>query len=86
MPVGKIYRAPEMLADPHFAAREAIIKLAHPELGELAMQNVFPKLSLTPGEVRHAGPEMGQHNADVFGGILGLSASERRALADEGVI
>ena len=86
VPVGKIYRAPEMLADPHFAAREAIIKLAHPELGELAMQNVFPKLSLTPGEVRHPGPEMGQHNADVFGGILGLSAAEQRALADEGVI
>ena len=44
VPVGKIYRAPEMLEDPHFKAREAIIKVMHPELGELKMQNVAPKL------------------------------------------
>jgi len=49
VPASKVYRAPEMLADPHFAAREAIVTLPHPRRGEVAMQNVFPKLSRTPG-------------------------------------
>ena len=86
VPVGKIYRAPDMLEDPHFAAREAIIKLAHPDFGELAMQNVFPKLSLTPGKVRHAGPELGEHNDNVFGGILGLDEAQRKSLHEKGII
>jgi formyl-CoA transferase len=86
VPVGKIYRAPDMLEDPHFAAREAIIKLAHPEFGELAMQNVFPKLSLTPGSVRHAGPELGEHNDEVFGDVLGLNKEERERLLQDGII
>ncbi|MEM1260861.1 MAG: CaiB/BaiF CoA-transferase family protein [Pseudomonadota bacterium] len=86
VPVGKIYRAPDMLEDPHFAAREAIIKLAHPEFGELAMQNVFPKLSLTPGEVRHAGPDLGQHNAEVFGEILGFSDDKQADLKAREII
>lgn len=86
VPVGKIYRAPDMLEDVHFKARDAIIKVMHPEIGELAMQNVVPKLSLTPGRVRHTGPELGEHNADVFGGVLGLSNEEQNALAADGVI
>ena len=85
VPVGKIYRAPEMLEDPHFAAREAIIKLAHPVFGDLAMQNVFPKLSLTPGTVRHAGPELGEHNDQVLESVLGLDADQRAALAADGI-
>jgi len=51
IPSGKIYRAPEMLEDAHFRAREAIIKTQHPKFGELMMQNVAPKLSATPGSV-----------------------------------
>ncbi|MEO1575989.1 MAG: CaiB/BaiF CoA-transferase family protein, partial [Pseudomonadota bacterium] len=86
VPVGKIYRAPEMLEDPHFAAREAIIKLAHPVFGELAMQNVFPKLSLTPGTVRHAGPDLGEHNNQVLEDVLGLDEGKRAALAADGII
>src|SRR6185295_2527864 len=44
VPAGRIYRAKDMFADPHFAARQAIVRLPHPDFGELAMQNVFPKL------------------------------------------
>ncbi len=86
VPAGRIYRAPEMLADPHFAAREAIIRLAHPDFGELAMQNVFPKLSLTPGAVRHAGPELGEHTAEVLQRILGMDAGQQASLREAGVI
>ena len=72
IPGGRIYRAPEMLADPHFAAREAIVTLPHPEFGEFRMQNVAPKLSESPGRVRWVGPELGQHNDEILRGELGL--------------
>jgi formyl-CoA transferase len=86
VPSGDIYRAPEMLEDEHFKAREAIIKLAHPVFGDLHMQNVVPRLSETPGSVRAVGPELGQHNAEVFADLLGIDASRLTALAEQGAI
>ncbi len=87
VPAGKIYRAPEMLADPHFAAREAIIDVEHPRWGTLKMQNVFPKLSATPGNVRSIAPQtVGQDNAEVYGSILGLTATELADLQNRGLI
>ena len=56
VPVSKLYRAPDMLTDPHFAEREAIVTVPSERYGETPMPNVFPKLSKTPGHVRHAGP------------------------------
>jgi formyl-CoA transferase len=85
VPIGQIYRAPEMLADPHFAARESIVRLPHPEFGEVPVQNVFPRLSDTPGRVRWLGPELGEHNADVLG-ALGLDPEELERLAAAGVV
>ncbi|NNH68507.1 CoA transferase [Nocardia uniformis] len=86
VPAGRIYTARDMFTDPHFAAREAIVRITHPELGELPMQNVVPKLSATPGSVRHAGPELGEHNAEVYGELLGLDADQIAKLAQTGVI
>jgi formyl-CoA transferase len=86
VPAGRIYRAQDMFADPHFAAREAIVRLFHPELGDLPMQNVFPRLSATPGRVRHAGPALGEHNDDVYRGLLGLGDGQLADLARDGVI
>ncbi len=86
VPNGKIYTAPDMLADAHFAAREAIVKLAHPRLGEFPMQNVAPKLSKTPGSVRWVGPELGQHTDEVLEELLGLNDAARQELRALGVI
>jgi len=87
IPAGKVYRAPEMLADPHFAAREAIVEVPHPEFGKVMMQNAFPKLSLTPSGVRRPAPrEVGQDNAEVYGRELGLDAAELETLKAKGVI
>ncbi len=74
VPAGLIYRAPEMLDDPHFKAREAIVTVPHPDFGELRMQNVAPKLSETPGAIRRPSPAMGQHNDEVYRELLALSA------------
>ena len=86
VPAGKIFKAPDMLTDPHFAAREALIKVAHPEFANLIMQNVFPKLSATPGEVAWAGQPMGSWNDRVYGDLLGLSSEDLAGLKSEGVI
>lgn len=86
VPRGDIYRAPEMLEDAHFKARQAIVRVAHPLFGDLQMQNVFPRLSETPGRVVACGPELGQHNDEVFRSILGLTESRIGDLAQRGVI
>lgn len=86
VPAGQIYRAPEMLEDPHFAAREAIIKVLHPQFGELRMQNVVPKLSATPGAVRAPSPALGEHNDAVYLGLLGLERARYDALKTARVI
>ena len=80
VPAGLIYRAPDMLEDPHFQAREAIVETDHPHFGKLKMQNVAPKLSKTPGGIRSAAPEMGQHNDEVYRGLLGVDAERFAAL------
>jgi len=87
IPAGRVYRAPDMLADPHFEAREAIIEVETERFGALKMQSVFPKLSATPGSVRRAAPSVvGQHNAEIWGEMLGLSGTELEALTARGVI
>ncbi|HEV7707483.1 MAG TPA: CoA transferase [Asanoa sp.] len=86
VPAGRIYRAKDMFADPHFAAREAIVRLTDPALGEIAMQNVFPKLSATPGAVRSVGPALGASNDDIYRGLLGLGDDELSRLRAAGVI
>ena len=86
MPCGRIYTAPDMLDDPQFAAREAIVTVDHPVFGPIRMQNVFPKLSETPGEVRWPGPALGEHTAAVLGERLGMSAEKIAALRGDGVI
>jgi len=86
VPNGKIYTAPDMLADAHFAARQAIVTLAHPVLGDFPMQNVVPKLSDTPGEVRWVGPELGQHTEEVLTEVLGKTPTEMSELRVGGII
>ncbi len=86
VPASRIFKAKDMLEDPHFAAREAIVRLSHPDLGEFAMQNVVPKLSESPGRVRHVGPELGEHNEEIYRGLLGLDDDDLSALRSTGII
>lgn len=86
VPAGRIYRVPEMLEDPQFQARESIVKVAHKAFPNLQMQNVAPKLSETSGSIRWAGPELGEHNAEIFGQLLGVSAERQDALRTKNII
>lgn len=71
VPVGKLHRAPDMLDDPHFAARASILEVTDPDLGDVPMQNVTPKLSHTPGVIRWTGGRLGQHQQEVLTDWLG---------------
>lgn len=86
VPAGLIYRAPDMLKDPHFQARNAIVSVPHPDFGELKMQNVAPKLSETPGGVRSPSPQLGEHNDDVYLNLLGIAADRYQQLKHRKVI
>ena len=87
VPAGKIFRAPEMLEDPHFEARNAIIDAPTEQWPDLKMQNVFPKMSRTQGEVRWTGSAtLGEHNEEIYGEMLGLSDAELAALREKSII
>jgi crotonobetainyl-CoA:carnitine CoA-transferase CaiB-like acyl-CoA transferase len=86
VPAGLIYRAPDMIQDPHFAAREAIVTVHHPHYGDLKMQNVAPKLSKSPGSVRSVAPALGQHNEEVYSILLNYSPARLAELKHRRVI
>jgi len=85
IPSGRVFRAPDMLEDPQFQAREAIVEVDHPVFGPVKMQNAFPKMSETPGSVRWPGPTLGEHTDAVLG-ELGLDAARIAELRAKGVI
>ncbi|MGH8137524.1 MAG: CaiB/BaiF CoA transferase family protein [Steroidobacteraceae bacterium] len=86
VPAGLIYRAPDMLTDPQFIAREAIVTIKHPELGELKMQNTAPKLSETPGSIRSTSPGLGQHNDEIYRDLLKMDQARLQELRQQGII
>jgi formyl-CoA transferase len=86
VPASRVYRAPDMLEDPQFAAREAIVSVDHPVFGPVRMQNAFPKLSATPGQVRWPGPPLGAHTDEVLAKRAGCSPERLADLRQRGVI
>lgn len=86
VPAGPINSIADIFADPHFAARQNILRLADAVVGEVAVPNVVPRLSATPGAVDTLGPVLGEANADVFGDLLGLGDEDLAALKAKGVI
>jgi crotonobetainyl-CoA:carnitine CoA-transferase CaiB-like acyl-CoA transferase len=86
VPVTRAHSIADIAADPHYAAREDIVAVDDPTIGPVRMQAVYPRLSDTPGRIQRGAPKLGEHNHEVYGGLLGLSAAELAALANEGVI
>ncbi|MGQ4877508.1 CaiB/BaiF CoA transferase family protein [Billgrantia sp. LNSP4103-1] len=86
VPAGLVYRAPDMLADPHFQARETIIEVPDRHGRPLPMQNVFPRLSRSPGRVRHVGPALGEHTEAILSDWLGYDTAALDALRRDRVI
>jgi crotonobetainyl-CoA:carnitine CoA-transferase CaiB-like acyl-CoA transferase len=81
-----IYDIREIFADLQYRSRGTLARVADQELGDLVLPEVQPRLSETPGAVRHAGLPLGAANAEVLGEELGLSSEQLAKLRDEGVI
>ena len=86
VPCGMVSSIADIFKEEQFWARDTLLKVADDRLGELTVQGVVPKLSDTPGEVKHLGVEMGKDTESVLTRLGGVGADELAALRDEGVI
>lgn len=86
VPCGPVNTIADIFEDPQFAARENLVTLTDPDVGDVVIPAVVPKLSHTPGRVDTLGPRLGEGNADVFGRLLGLSEERIAELKANGVI
>jgi formyl-CoA transferase len=86
VPCGPVMTVDQLFTDPHLRARQMIVDLPHEKLGRVPVTGVPFKLSESPGGIDHLGPELGQHNDEIYAGLLGLSASEMDKLRRDGVI
>ena len=69
VPVGRIFTVADIAADPHFQARQMIQQITTADGLALAVPGIVPKLSATPGAIRSLAPTLGQHTAEVLGGL-----------------
>ena len=86
VPAGPVLRGPDLLQDRHYAERGTFVSVDHPQVGPKQYPGLPWKMSATPGEVRWPSPTLGQHNREVFGGLLGLTGEEIDELESGGVI
>jgi crotonobetainyl-CoA:carnitine CoA-transferase CaiB-like acyl-CoA transferase len=84
--ISPVYSAKDIAEDPHYAAREAIITVDDPAAGPIKQPAPTPKLSRTPGQVYNPAPALGEHNEEIYTGLLGMSAEEIKELICEGII
>lgn len=84
--IAPIYSIADIMSDPQYLARSAVTTISDRVLGPVAMQNVTPKMSRTPGRIAHAGPAIGEHNDEVYIGQLGLDGQQLERLRESGVL
>jgi crotonobetainyl-CoA:carnitine CoA-transferase CaiB-like acyl-CoA transferase len=73
VPTSRVYTIADIYADPHFEARGMLPRVPHPTLGHTTQTGVVPRLSATPGGIRHTGPALGADGRAVLQKVLGLS-------------
>jgi crotonobetainyl-CoA:carnitine CoA-transferase CaiB-like acyl-CoA transferase len=86
VPAAPVNNVAEMVADPQVRAREMFVERDHPVYGPLTLTGSPLKMSETPGRVRWLAPMPGQHNEEIFCGLLGHSKDELARWRDEGVV
>jgi crotonobetainyl-CoA:carnitine CoA-transferase CaiB-like acyl-CoA transferase len=86
VPVTRAYSIADIVADPHYAARQDIVTVDDPTIGPVKMPAVYPRLSATPGRIDRGAPRLGEHNQEIYGSLLGLSTEELARLAADKVI
>jgi crotonobetainyl-CoA:carnitine CoA-transferase CaiB-like acyl-CoA transferase len=86
VPATRIFTIEDIFNDPHYRARNSIVAAPDANMETVAMAGVVPRLSATPGSVRHAGREVGQDTRQVLSDLLGLTDERIAALVREGIV
>jgi crotonobetainyl-CoA:carnitine CoA-transferase CaiB-like acyl-CoA transferase len=86
VPTTRVYTIADIYADPHFRARDMLQAVPHPVLGHTTQSGVVPRLSATPGGIRHTGPDLAADTRAVLAEDLGLSTERIAELAAAGAI
>lgn len=86
IPAAPVYTVEDIFKDEHFKARDMLVRMPDEDFGTVALPGVVPKLSATPGEIRHTGHRVGEDTVDVLRDVLGLPADEVERLERERVI
>jgi len=86
VPVARVLNIEQMMKDPHVNARHMIVEMDHPQTGATKMPNFPLKMSESPGTVRTRAPLIGEHNAEILGGLLGMPIEEIERLKKEQVL
>ncbi len=85
IPAGRIYSIADIVADPHYQARDMLLDAVLPGGTAVKMPGIVPKLSDTPGEVRWQGPSLGEHTDSVLND-LGFDADKIARLHSSGAV
>src|SRR5919106_1995097 len=86
VPAAPVNNVAEMVADPQIQAREMFVELKHPSYGPVKITGTPLKLSETPGRVERLAPLPGEHNEEIFIGLLGHSKEDLACWQEAGVI
>jgi crotonobetainyl-CoA:carnitine CoA-transferase CaiB-like acyl-CoA transferase len=86
VPATRIFSMADIFRDPHFAARAMLQQVPDPEMGPVRLAAPVPKMSATPGEIRHSGPRRGQNTRAVLREHAGLTDADVDRLAAAGVV
>jgi formyl-CoA transferase len=86
VPASRVFSVKDIAEDEHYAASNALVEVEHQVLGRLRIPGIPARLSRTPGTIRELGPDVGQHNSEVYGELLGLTEKELEDLRGATVI
>ena len=86
VPASPVMGGPDLLDDPHYAARGTFVRVNHEQVGEKTYPGIPWKMSATPGKARWASPTLGQHNRQIYGELLAMPTDDITALEEQGII
>jgi crotonobetainyl-CoA:carnitine CoA-transferase CaiB-like acyl-CoA transferase len=81
-----VYDIEDLIGDAQMKHREVFVTVDDTRLGAMTVQSPVPRFSAAPGRVEHLGPELGEHNGEIYGGLMGLTEAEINDLHARGVL
>ncbi len=86
IPCSPVYSVDHLRGDAQVAAREMVVDVEYPSIGKMPLPGVFVKLSETPANIKFRSPAIGEHNTEIYQGLLGLSSMDMQKLEEKGAI